>query len=145
MKTKEEIIKEAWGDLYNHGVGIDNNGWLSENYLTNDQCKLLNSIDSIEHTRKAAHDLGYYDSSISIYRPKQLQGIENNNGWIKIESEKDLPKEFCYCWIKVDDVVINGVLLFNPLSKTFTDNQIVSDWNEITHMYIANKPKSPLY
>jgi len=26
-------------------------------------------------------------------RPKSLQGIEDNNGWTKIESEDDLPKE----------------------------------------------------
>lgn len=26
-------------------------------------------------------------------RPKTLQGIENNNGWIKIENEEDLPKD----------------------------------------------------
>lgn len=82
MKTKEEVIKEAWGDLYNLGVGIDENGWVSENYLTNDQCNLFNYDKSFDY------------KNVFGYRPKSLQGIENNNGWIKIESEKDLPKEY---------------------------------------------------
>lgn len=35
---------------------------------------------------------------------ESLQGIENNNGWIKIESEEDLPKEnvFLECVCKSD-------------------------------------------
>lgn len=43
------------------------------------------------------------DSECGHYvRPKSLQGIENNNGWIKIESEADLPErndEQEYYWI----------------------------------------------
>jgi hypothetical protein len=30
------------------------------------------------------------------WRPKSLDGIENNNGWIKIESKDDLPKKGKY-------------------------------------------------
>lgn len=46
--------------------------------------------------------LGYHHNTIedifgdcepSRWRPISLQGIEHNNGWIKIESEEDLPKE----------------------------------------------------
>lgn len=65
MKTKEEVVKEAWGADYNLGVGIDENGWLSENYLTNDQCNLFNYDESFEY------------KNVFGYRPKSLHGIEN--------------------------------------------------------------------
>jgi len=34
------------------------------------------------------YDLDF--DGVGKFRPKSLQGIENNNGWIKIESESDL-------------------------------------------------------
>lgn len=138
MKTKEEVIKESWGvvwflfDKQEKETVIKNNG-----YYKGSNDDIFEAIDQNEHLFDFIAEKG------SI--PYSLEGIENNNGWIKIESEKDLPKEFCYCWIKVDNVIINGTLLFNPSSKTFTDNQIISSWNKITHMYIVTKPQPPLY
>ncbi len=38
----------------------------------------------------------YVDYAIVI--PKSLQGIETNNGWISIQSEKDFPSENIDCW-----------------------------------------------
>lgn len=35
----------------------------------------------------------------TMWRPKSIQGIETNNGWISIESESDLPKENGFYWI----------------------------------------------
>jgi len=76
MKTKEDVIKEAYeliGLPFVDNVIYDN-GWLkikptqySSKYDDVDLLKLTNHVHSI--------------------RPKSLQGIENNNGWIKIESE----------------------------------------------------------
>lgn len=80
--TKEEKIKEAYGELYpkkqNH---IREDGSIDSYYLSGDDKK---SIDF--ETTKIGR--GYY-----YVRPKSLKGIENNNGWIKIESEEDLPEQ----------------------------------------------------
>lgn len=88
--TKEEKIKEAWGEYYNKGVGIDENGWLKESYLNKDNIKTITSMLDIETCIKAYKDV--YDIRIPInhYRPKSLKGLENNNGWQK--TEEGLPK-----------------------------------------------------
>ena len=39
---------------------------------------------------------------------KKASGIENNNGWIRIESEADLPKEGMHHSILLDSECING-------------------------------------
>ena len=39
---------------------------------------------------------------------KKAYGIENNNGWIRIESEADLPKEGFHHSILLDSECING-------------------------------------
>ncbi len=89
--TKEEKIKSEYEKLglpFNENIIVDN-GWLkikpglySSKYDDLDLLKLTNHVHSI--------------------RPKTLKGIENNNGWTKLESEKDLPErndEQEYYWI----------------------------------------------
>lgn len=34
-----------------------------------------------------------------VWRPKSLQGIENNNGWITIKKKSELPEG--NCWVRV--------------------------------------------
>ncbi|MNY73651.1 hypothetical protein D3C86_2124910 [compost metagenome] len=73
-------------------------------------------------------------------RPKELRGIENNNGWIKIENEKDFPqKDDCDYWI-----VKNGnIELFHWL-KEETLNSVA--WlSVITHYQRIAKPRPPIY
>jgi len=87
--TKEEKIKEAYGEYWeqvkNH---ICQNGFLKitdvKDHNINDEIFNL-SIDVIESPRRI--------------RPKSLQGIENNNGWISILSEKDLPNLANFYWV----------------------------------------------
>lgn len=139
MKTKEEVIKEAWGDLYSLGVGIDENGWLRGDYLENKTKDILKTKDCIEVKRRAMHDLGFYDSSIEIFRPKSLKSIENNNGWIRINSEEDLPKNGNY-WVIYNDDTISDCVKENEL---FEDDEY---WlKNITHYQPINKPQPPLY
>jgi len=84
MKTKEEVIKEDW-DLF----GVDSNesydGWISAEYIPEEA--ILSGMLDLKNFRTSTD----YDEP--FYRPKSLQGIESNNGWISINSEKDLPSE----------------------------------------------------
>ncbi|WP_286399306.1 hypothetical protein [Myroides odoratimimus] len=117
MITKEQLIKEAWGVLYNDQ--IDKNGWFTVgfNYEYNH-----NDFDTIR-----------YLDCVQI-RPKQLQGIEDNNGWISISSEEDLPQESGEYW----------VIYNNNISHQFMTKDI---WikNNITHYQPIIKPKMPLH
>ena len=84
MKTKEEVIKEDWV-LF----GVDSNesydGWISAEYVPEEA--ILSGMLDLKNFRTSTD----YDEP--FYRPKSLQGIESNNGWISINSEKDLPSE----------------------------------------------------
>lgn len=77
--TKQEKIQEEWGEDYK-SYAPDENGW------------------STVHRWHEQVDFNIFDTDAvghGIYkiRPKSLKGVENNNGWIKIESEDDLPNE----------------------------------------------------
>jgi len=134
--TKVEKIKEAWiaeiGEEKWNEVShlIDKEGYLDnsdeKHYLTFGDFKKEKSVD-------------YCDNE--IIRPKSLNSISNNNGWIKIESEYDLPKENCRYWV----VNYGG----QDTSEFTFDN--CDAWNKavwvakISHYLPIVKPQPPLY
>lgn len=76
--TKQEKIKEEWGSSINSYIKSNNSG------LRNDGWSCVPPVDELSKydvESEACHDLGVYDSVRRRYRPKSLQGIENNNGW----------------------------------------------------------------
>lgn len=78
--TKEEKIILSYGNYWDEfndsskNCALNNNGWISS--------ILDHAPDNLDL------DFKHY-----CYRPKELNGIEDNNGWTKIESEEDLPIE----------------------------------------------------
>jgi hypothetical protein len=79
-------------------------------------------------------------------RPKSLQGIENNNGWKKIESEEDLPtKTITY------HVVINGKsskALYAGKNRWFINGNDFTKTTEIqgiTHYKEVKTEEAPIY
>ena len=104
--NKEEKIKEAYGEYWAVVKEyVDENGWCKKRKKVNFEF-IKTNIGIQEH--QYHH---YY------WRPNSLQGIENNNGWVKIESEDDVPEDYTCCWFIVLGVVKNGI--FN--SKSFLD------------------------
>lgn len=80
--TKEEKIKEAWVVAYEAlSPYIDNNGWVRASNLH------FYSTDSLPFKT----DTLVMDGR-DWYRPLVLSGINDNNGWNKINSRADLPK-----------------------------------------------------
>ena len=83
--TKQEVIKQAY---YGHESSlIDENGWAT--YAVDEGGEF--GIEPCGDYETRNHVDGVYE-----WRPKSLKGLETNNGWIKIESEKDLPKSGYY-------------------------------------------------
>lgn len=81
----------------------------------------------------------YKQASIIIIRNvlKQIEE-ENNNGWIKIDSEdqiKDFQNEFCWVIIKSGEV---EKMYIHSSNKSFVLNMC-------THYQPIEKPKPPLY
>ena len=90
--TKEEKIKEAYIEVFGEkrirsimNYVYKENGFIVGFVLLD----LKLDIKSEKLERK-------FNGVVYSYRPKSLHGIENNNGWIKIESEKDLPERGYY-------------------------------------------------
>ena len=81
MEAKQKAIQEVYGFLNDM---IDENGWATY------------AIDEVGES--GIEPFGDYEvqsekDGVTVWRPLSLQGIENNNGWIKIENEADLPKD----------------------------------------------------
>ena len=69
--------------------------------------------------------------------------IEDNNGWIKIESEDDLPKEVIEC----RTCFYNGKNYIEGIVKKRSPQELsrLKYINEITHYQPIEKPKTPIY
>ena len=119
LEAKQEAIKKAYGENYIHA---DINGW-------------------IRFGMYVPTDLGIenYDDINGFWRCKSLQGIENNKGWIRIESKDDLPKEEGNYFIVRNNNEV-GTSYFIP-NNDFS----VMDWRDITHYQPIEKPKLPIY
>lgn len=123
MITKEDAIKEAY-----KLIGIDwelksssrlhVNGWIHRS-----ESKLIN-FDN-------------WDTRGSWYRPKSLNGLENNNGWIKIESELDLPKITGHYWSYNGKEVLDDYFEYN--------NYWLKRWKFVTYYQPITKPEPPIY
>lgn len=122
--TKEEKIQQAYGELYNK-IYTDKDGWISYwNY---------------SHYKIKDCELKVCDGT-TLYRLKSLKGIENNNGWIKIERESDFPKESGQYWI-LEDGEIYMVFVIDKYGKIIYSSSI----DKVTHYQPIQKPREPLY
>jgi hypothetical protein len=118
---KQEVIKQAYGDFWESlRLFIDENGWC--NYFPN----RIGNVDW-EGT----------GTDFVKYRPKSLQGIENNNGWISFDvMPKDDDKTY-YFTAKVD-FVFSVPQNYKMLIKRFSNG-------EIDRYQPIQKPLKPLY
>jgi len=120
-------IQEAYGEHWeNFKDFVDENGWVKK-------ISLIPLFDVIE-----------IDFKGKFQRPKSLQGIENNNGWVKIESEADLPKESGVYEACINEEYIGRI----NFSKEFNEWSCVYDSDNLrfpTHYQPIIKPQPPIY
>jgi len=129
---KQEAINKAYGFLNQF---IDSDGWATYGCAENSEF----GIEPFGEYETRNHVDAVYE-----WRPKSLQGIENNNGWIKIESEADLPKEYKFYWIKTQ---LNSEFIAwcRPNERLFIHNDGETEFKYITHYQPIQKPLKPLY
>ena len=133
MNAKFETIKNAYGRFYNsEKYHYSINGWTDpESYSYEEMYEMMQEIE-IEFGEHRC-------------RPKSLQGIEDNNGWIKVENEKDLPKQECHCWI-IDKY--NGIVtgLWKQAPNEEHHKKACEYWvKRVSHYKIISKPEPPIY
>lgn len=99
--TKEEKIKQTYLEL----IGQEKYNFIKGQINEMGVCQIMDKYHSLITPNTALMDLGFkidderitswLDSAGGYFIPISLKGLEDNNGWIKIESEEDLP-EFGY-------------------------------------------------
>lgn len=131
MKTKQQAIQEKYGRFYDPKKRhYSVNGWSSpESYTEEEMYEMMQEIDM---------EFGEHRC-----RPKSLQGIENNNGWIRIESEDDLPKENGWFYVcRTDNSIILSKFVLDYKSWNFYEGLPTK---AVTHYQPIEKPKPPIY
>ena len=128
-EAKQEAIKNAYSEYWEKVKDcVDNDGYID------------NSIPKFRFGQLKNLDLEYKNDV--FFRPKSLQGIENNNGWIKIESEKDLPKVSGLYFGK-DYEFGTDMMYFDFETKKWEDSN--GYLQNVTHYQQIEKPKPPIY
>ncbi|MDV3901197.1 hypothetical protein CMT89_08335 [Elizabethkingia anophelis] len=130
--AKHEAIKAAYGEYWEK---------LSEEakdfVLSND------GYVSYWHWSHFNMDFDFDLKTGGLYRPKSLSGIETNNGWTRVESEDDLPKDR-----SKEDLLIStetGEVLVAS-SKYLSDSEIRRYWvKTVSHWQKLIKPNPPIF
>lgn len=130
MKTKVEVIQEAYGELWEEVKDcVDESGWCSKKETVNE--------------RELAWMRNQYGA---FWRPISLKGIEHNNWWVKVESEKDLPKEDSEVFFVQDGRIINGYFYRGQFGDPFfLEQPTIYPIEAVTHYKLIEKPFPPIY
>ena len=131
LEAKQEAIKKAYGKYWEELKDyIDDKGWFNMfQYLL--KINKYRNFAGIEWKSKCSCP------DNELVRPESIYRIELNNGWIRIESEDDLPKESFNYWIFQSD--LRAVTM-----KDFYDNKKYYGV-KATHYRPIVKPLKPLY
>lgn len=126
---KQQLIHDKWSDL---GITLlisqyDFDGWIDVNELEKDQ--LTNDLNYKKYSESDS------DFKTMLCRPKSLQGIESNNGWIRIESEEQY------------DELENGEYEWYNINNRKYDKGDLWSYGIFTHYKIVPiiKSDAPLY
>ena len=128
--TKEEKIKEVYGENYNPH-NIDENGWMKYSLW-------------MHFFKKVDDDYDEFDNRNMVVRPKSLQGIENNNAWIELIKNENIPSG--YYWILYSNSDTPKMGISNGFSITQANLGLgLHPVIEITHYQPIIEPYLPLY
>lgn len=123
--TKQEKIKQAYGEHWDKVCEyVDGKGWCVGYWNI---CEVLNGISKPR-------------SQGTKWRPKSLDGLEDNNGWTKIESDGDLPKESGKYHVIYENRLNNIATEYFNLKSNGWDSFL-----RVTHYQPIIKPKPPIY
>lgn len=144
MENKQKAIEKAYGEHWETVKNyVDENGNIQLGYCG------ANGIDDAKFVVVNSYGLNFengiytnsdsYGEGFGFWRPRSLQGIETNNGWIKIESEDDLPKDDS---VNYDMYNKNGRAISDLPLKTIIQ---LFEKGIITHYAIHVQRKPPIY
>lgn len=141
VDAKREAIRNAYGEYWDkmspelQEIALSSNGWIR----MRDCIKELGEEFSVYSDDLETESIEY---AVFKQRPISLQGIENNNGWIMIESEEDLPTENSGLYFVYDGKDVGIARMSTIMFRCLTSNEAYSD---VTHYQPIVKPEKPIY
>lgn len=142
LEAKQDAIKKGYGEenfTFFKGI-IGENGWIGlSRYDFEEDLESEKKFD--EMISEIEFEESFEDEQV-FYRPKSLQGIENNNGWIKIESDDDIPKNDMYVHI-VFNKKMNIAFLCD--GEFFAPNKEKYYKKGVTHYQPIETKKQPIW
>ncbi|AIM38289.1 hypothetical protein KO02_17555 [Sphingobacterium sp. ML3W] len=137
--TKEELIKQAYGEVWDilpveqQTCALKYNGWTSVREFRigyDESGKILNNTLYRISRRKDSN----LECDQFTYRPKSLKGLENNNGWNCIND----------CPIP-NDVSNDNLVLYFSDGSTRKFNEEYSIFEYVTHWRIVEDLPKPMF
>lgn len=141
MTAKEKAIREAYGEYWEQVKDfVDENGWFEYDFYNQDKSQEYKTAidlvcDNISTTSNPSN---------THIRPKSLDGISDNNGWISVEDQSSLANEEHY-FICNGNNVFSLAYFYISHDKKFSNGAISFPINEITHYQQVIKLKPPIY
>lgn len=131
--TKQEKIQEAYGEHWETIKDyLDENGFIIMAISITKKVHLVFERKVMYHSKNTSGVMGM------CVRPISLENIENNNGWIKIESENDLPKdEYELYFVTGNNTNIHQCIYHIGIKEYWLKT--------FTHYQPIQKPEPPLY
>ncbi len=127
--SKQKKIKDVWGELYEK---YKDRISLIDGYIHHRSNKVYDECKSL-------FEISFHPHYVSIFRPKSLKGIEDNNGWIKIDNEEDLPKKKCDLLVYPE---FENQFVFHFYNDKKCKEVLMQNH---THYQPIEKPKPPIY
>ena len=126
--TKQDVIKQAWGEHYSTvKEHLTENGWVNNKKIGKDAWDGYKGIE--------VDTMDNYSAIYCFYkRPKSISGIEDNRGWLPLDtSVPNIHSSYFVCDIKQKDRI-----------DIFTGN-LLALTGDYTHYQHINKPGKPLW
>ena len=138
--TKQEKIQEAYGEYWEAVKDyVDESGWMDLSFA------VRANIGQIGSKTYQFKDLVKNHNKCRIL---SLSRLEQNNGWIKIESEDDLPKESYGIYHVYSENEMYVEIPKNQGIEPFwtNDKSKNQEWlDNFTHYQPITKPQPPIY
>ena len=128
--TKQDRIKEAYAPWWNHIKDyLDEDGRFDLDLYYSDRSN-YNTLSGLT--------LALHPTNKRWRRAISLDGLEDNNGWIKFNSEVEIEPTTNY-WVRTSNDVIQ--LLHGSIINSIKTKNLI----QITHIIPIIEPKPPLY
>lgn len=149
--TKLECIQKAYGNNWDRVKDfVSEDGYVEFKIIGHSRSNGMDYEEDFQYTKFQVEVIQDFSHGQFLWRPKELKGIENNNGWIKIfdENKINLPPTVSSKYEVVFHNTRIGYAEYIPNNRWFTEHNDYPRSTEtvgITHFRKPIKHELPVY